>query len=353
MRILYLEDDPGLARLTQRVLAREGITVETVGEGREALRRTASNDYDAILVDFRLPGMDGLEVIRELVLQPESPPVLMITGEGDESLAVEALKAGAADYMVKDSQSQFLNLAPMRIKQAIEQAQILRDKQAAEEAKAKLVEELDAFAHTVAHDLKSPIQNVLMNLDMLDLVSEEERKKLCNRLRGELERSKRIVDSLLLFATVGKDEIELMEVSLGTGVQSALLRLQPQIEEAGAKITLPETWPSVMGRSDWLEEVWSNYLSNALRYGGEKPEITIGWKEQGDMIRAWLQDDGPGVREEIQQNLFTPLTKRHQSFGTGLGLSIIGRIMERFDGIAGYDSSFKEGARFFIEIPKA
>lgn len=353
MRILYLEDDPGLARLTQRVLAREGMDVETVGEGGKALSRASEGDFDAILVDFRLPGMDGLEVIRKLVLQQGIPPVLMITGEGDETLAVEALKAGAADYMVKDSQSQFLNLAPMRIKQAIEQAQILRDKQAAEQAREILVEELDAFAHTVAHDLKNPLQNIILNLDMLDLVSEEERKKLCSRLRGELERSKRIVDSLLLLATVRKDDVELMEVSLATGLQGALLRLQPQIEVSGTSITLPETWPKVMGRSDWLEEVWANYLSNALNYGGDKPQLLVGWEEKEDMIRAWFQDNGPGVSEEIQPGLFTPLNKRQSAKGTGLGLSIVSRIMEKFDGKAGFDSSFKEGARFFIEIPKA
>jgi signal transduction histidine kinase len=353
MRILYLEDDPGLARLTQRVLGRDGMKVETVGNGPSALERAFSEQFDAILVDFRLPGMNGLEVIRALAERQDVPPVLMITGEGDERLAVEALKAGADDYLVKDSQSQFLNLAPMRIKQAIEQAQLRRDKQIAEAGREQLLEELDAFAHTVAHDLKNPLQNISLNLDMLDLVDGERRKELTERLRVELQRSKRIVDSLLLLATVRKEDVERMEVSLHTGVKGALLRLQPQIEEAKASLSLPETWPSVMGRSDWLEEVWANFLTNALRYGGKQTQIMIGWEMEETMIRAWLQDTGPGVPEEVQAHLFTPVTKRQQSVGSGLGLSIVQRIMARLDGDAGYDSSYTRGARFFIEIPKA
>ena len=353
MRILYLEDDPGLARLTQRVLGREGMEVETIDEGEKALLRASGEDFDAILVDFRLPGKDGLEVIRELVKRPGMPPVLMITGEGDERLAVEALKAGAADYLVKDSQSQFLNLAPMRIRQAIEQAQILRDKQEAEAAREQLLEELDAFAHTVAHDLKNPLQNIFLNLDMLDMVPEGRRAELIQRLRTELGRSKRIVDSLLLLATVRKEEVELMEVSLKTGVEGAFLRLQPQVEGAGAQVSLPESWPRVLGRSDWLEEVWANFLSNALRYGGDNLNIEIGWEEQEAMIRAWFQDSGPGVPKEVQPVLFNPLTSKQQSKGSGLGLSIVKRIMARLDGSVGYDSSVSGGARFFIEIPKA
>ncbi|MEZ4687698.1 MAG: hybrid sensor histidine kinase/response regulator, partial [Bacteroidia bacterium] len=321
--------------------------------GPEALLRAVSEEFDAILVDFRLPGMDGLEVIREFVKKPDMPPVLMITGEGDERLAVEVLKAGAADYLVKDSQSQFLNLAPMRIRQAIEQAQLLRDKQAAEAAREQLLEELDAFAHTVAHDLKNPLQNIFLNLDMLDLVPEAGRSELIQRLRTELGRSKRIVDSLLLLATVRKEEVELMEVSLKTGVEGALMRLEPQIEEVGAQISLPERWPRVMARSDWLEEVWANFLSNALRYGGSHPVIEIGWEAQGENIRAWLEDQGPGVSKAIQPFLFSPLTKKQQSVGSGLGLSIVSRIMARLDGRAGYDGSHVKGARFFIEIPKA
>lgn len=351
LHILYIEDDPGLARLTQRVLGREGMHVDTVSGGDQAFEEIQNNVYDAILVDYRLPGMDGLEITHALVGKEDTPPIVMITGEGNETLAVESLKAGAADYIVKDSQSQFLKLAPMRIRQAIDQAQLLRDKQAAETAQKQLLAELDAFAHTVAHDIKSPLQNILMNLEVLEMAEGEKRKKIAGLFRTELQRSKRIVDSLLLLATVRKEKLQLRTIKLSTSFSGAMMRLQPQIDEANAQLESPADWPLVIGRSDWLEEIWANYISNALRYGGDSPHIQIGWEQRGTMIRAWVQDHGPGVTKDQEVLLFAPLESRDNSIGTGLGLSIVSRIMNRLDGNYGLDSSWQKGARFYFEIP--
>ncbi|MFK7970842.1 MAG: response regulator [Bacteroidia bacterium] len=355
--ILYLEDDPGLGRLTQRVLARDGMDVELAQTGVQALSLASQNRYDAILVDYRLPVMNGLEVITSLMAEEETPPVIMITGEGNEALAVDAMKLGAADYLTKDSQSQFLNLAPMRIRHAIEQAQLKRDKLAAEEAQSQLIQELDAFAHTVAHDLKNPLQNVLLNLDRLKHDDAEKRAHVVELLRTELARSKQIVDGLLLLATVRKDELRLQDVSLGVGIKGALARLRPQVAAIGADITLPENWPRVLGRSDWLEEVWANLLSNTLKYGGDQPSVRVYWEEQPEMIVVYFEDNGPGVPEAIASKVFRPLPftphDEHAVTGTGLGLSIVARIIDRLSGEVYLDPGYTSGARFVIKIPMA
>jgi signal transduction histidine kinase len=114
-------------------------------------------------------------------------------------------------------------------------------------------------------------------------------------------------------------------------IHEAQLRLRDQIQQSDAEITLQEVaaWPTAMGYAPWVEEVWANYLSHALKYGGKPPRIEIGASSQaGGMVRFWVRDHGPGLSPEDQSRLFTPFTRLDQvrAQGHGLGLSIVQRI---------------------------
>lgn len=112
-----------------------------------------------------------------------------------------------------------------------------------------------------------------------------------------------------------------------------------------------------MGYSPWVEEVWVNYLSNALKYGGQPPRIELGATEQEGMVRFWVRDYGPGIAPEDQTRLFTPFTRLDQvtTKGHGLGLSVVQRIMDKLDGRAGVESDGVpgEGSLFYFELPRA
>ncbi len=128
-RILYMEDDPGLARLLQKILQRRGFVIDIATNGEEGLSMLETNLYELLLVDYNMPFLGGIDVIRALSAKNALPPTIMITGEGNELVAVEALKLGAADYIVKDTDMKYLDLLPSVIDQVLFRQQMLRDRQ--------------------------------------------------------------------------------------------------------------------------------------------------------------------------------------------------------------------------------
>ena len=137
IRIIYVEDDPGLARLMQKRLGRAGYVVDIAADGKAGIAKYHADPYDVVLVDQSLPIHDGLEVIRTLGSHGALPPTIMITGTGDERVAVEAMKLGADDYIVKDVDGGYLSLLPSVIKKALQQRSAVKEKQQAEEALRK------------------------------------------------------------------------------------------------------------------------------------------------------------------------------------------------------------------------
>ncbi|MDQ7784819.1 MAG: sigma 54-interacting transcriptional regulator [Desulfomonilaceae bacterium] len=134
IRILYMEDDAGLARLFQKKLSKSGYAVDTAPDGEQGLAAHKADPYDILAVDHRMPGKNGLDVIRELGEEGTLPPTIMITGAGDERVAVEAMKLGAADYIIKDVEGGYLRLMPMVIERAVAKQRLLEEKEAAERA---------------------------------------------------------------------------------------------------------------------------------------------------------------------------------------------------------------------------
>ncbi len=133
-RILYMEDDPGLSRLLQKSLQRRGYSVDTAADGEEGLRVLAAARYDLLLVDYNMPYCGGLDVIRALSKEGTLLSTIMVTGQGNEEIAVEALKLGASDYVVKDVDMKYLELLPVIIDRVRLQQQLLRERQQMTEA---------------------------------------------------------------------------------------------------------------------------------------------------------------------------------------------------------------------------
>ncbi len=136
-RILYMEDDPGLSRLLQKSLQRRGYIVDIAADGEEGLSMLASSSYDLLLVDYNMPFCGGIDVIRTLSAQGALLPTIMVTGQGNEEIAVEALKLGASDYVVKDVEMKYLDLLPVIIDRVLYQQHILRESHQMEERSAR------------------------------------------------------------------------------------------------------------------------------------------------------------------------------------------------------------------------
>jgi len=230
--------------------------------------------------------------------------------------------------------------------------------------------ELDAFAHTVAHDLKAPLSLLTGYTSFIaagEVADDPAQMDLCVRAIGQSARKMHnIIDELLLLSSVRKMEDVLRQpLDMGMIVSDVLVRLSDLVDQEHAEVLMPKAWPIAWGYAQWIEEVWANYISNALKYGGTPPRIEIGATVMdGDspgngpgMIRFWVRDNGDGLTEEQQARLFIPFERLDQARakGHGLGLSIVHRIMEKLGGMAGVESSAVpgEGSTFYFVLPQA
>lgn len=217
---------------------------------------------------------------------------------------------------------------------------------------------LDAFAYSVAHDLKNPLTMVVGYADMLreDFAAyppETVQESLNTIVEYGIKMSS-IVDALLLLASVGtNEEVELEAVDMPLIVEAVLRRVTNMVTEFTAEIAFPRWWPIALGYGPWLEEVWYNYLSNGIKYGGRPPRLELGFDElDNGMIRYWVKDNGPGLPVDDPLTLFHPQTRRHRSSdGHGLGLSIVQRVIDRLGGQVGAESLPGGGSRFSFTLP--
>jgi len=203
----------------------------------------------------------------------------------------------------------------------------------------RLIADLDAYARSVAHDLKNPIGGVIGLTEFIkeDILNQKQDQafELLDILNEQGHKMLTIVDELLLLSRIRKEDIQPIEIDMQSIVNDAINRLRQPIKDRGAKFKLPEKWPVVKGNPQWIEEVWVNLISNAIKYGGDPPEIVIGTEKMiSGWNRFWIQDNGNGLPAELYEKLFTDFERLGQQTveGHGLGLSITKRIIEKLGG---------------------
>lgn len=220
--------------------------------------------------------------------------------------------------------------------------------------------ELETFAHMVAHDLKSPLSNIVGFAELLRAEPDfpaDQRQEYINRIARNAAKLHNIIDELLLLAQTRKAEVELLPIDMERIVAEVQVRLAFPINEAQATLKLPRTWPAALGYTSWVEEVWINYVSNAIKYGGQPPRIELGGKKLSNgYIRFWVRDNGHGIPPEEQAHLFTAFGKksRVRATGYGLGLSIVKQIVEKMGGQVGVESDGLpgKGSMFYFTLPQ-
>ncbi len=221
--------------------------------------------------------------------------------------------------------------------------------------------DLDAFARMVAHDLKNPLGVLISYGDLLVgyglQAPPHELQLIFQELHRAGQKAFNIVEELLLLARVRhKDSVRLESLDMAQIVEEAQQRLTFIIADHRAEIFYPASWPVAVGYAPWVEEIWANYLSNGLKYGGKPPRLHLGATlEQNGMIRFWVRDNGPGLPAEAQARLFAEFTRLNEvrAQGHGLGLSIVRRIVDRLGGQAGVESDNVpgQGCTFYFTLP--
>lgn len=348
IRALVAEDDFMVRAMIRGLLGEVGYTV--VGEavnGYEAVEMTQQHKPDIVLMDIDMPGMDGIEATRR-ISEACPTPVVILTAYDTPDLISRAGQAGAGAYLVKLPNAHELDRAITIAISRFEDLVELR----------RLNIELDTFARTVAHHLKTPLALVSQHVGLLvdEFSLAEEPYQLISAIAHQTEKMSHIVDELLLLAGMRKSNIELAELNMGRIVSEVQRRLSGLILEYNAQIKLPSQWPSAMGHAPWVEEIWANYLSNAIKYGGKPPVVRLGATKRSDgVVRFWVRDNGLGLQLKEREDLFTPFTRlTHGDVpGYGLGLSIVKRIVGRLGGQVGIESDGVpgEGCLFYFTLP--
>jgi len=222
-------------------------------------------------------------------------------------------------------------------------------------------EDLNAFAHTVAHNLKAPLTHVILAADLLELnigSMNEECAPYVKTIVNYGRKMTDIIDELLLLAEVrSREDLLLLPLQMGRIIQDVVARLKTVTDQYDAEMIWPEekeAWPCVIGYAPWVEEVWANYLTNAIKYGGRPPRIEIGSTVLANgMVRFWVSDNGEGIPLDDQRTLFQPFArlKPYSTDGHGLGLSIVRRIIEKLGGDVAVESKVGEGSVFSFTLP--
>jgi two-component system sensor histidine kinase/response regulator len=208
----------------------------------------------------------------------------------------------------------------------------------------------------VAHDLMNPVSTTLLVAKSIER-AELDRKQLLFFLQGitdNMRKMSRIIDDLLMLSEVRKIDIVSEPIDMGKTVAAAVERLKDMIVSSQTEIIQPESWPEALGYAPWVEEVWVNYISNAIKYGGKPPCIELSACIQpGGAVKFCVRDNGKGLSGVDKELLFKPFSKLKQThaLGHGLGLSIVRRIVEKLDGEVSLESAPGGGSIFGFTLP--
>ena len=364
--ILIVDDTPANLRLLIGILTAQGYGVRPAPDGTLAIASARAEPPDLILLDIMMPGLSGYEVCEQLKADERTRdiPVIFVSALDDVVDKVKGFEVGGVDYITKPIQVKEVLArieTHLKLMELRKELQTVNDELVSSNAELQARnEELDAFAHTVAHDLRTPLNLIAGYAELLadghNTISEEQVHQFSQEIVRSGHKMNGIIEELMLLAGLRRTQVEMKPLDMGSIVAQARQRLAVMVEEYQGEITWPEHWPTASGHAPWVEQVWVNYLSNAIKYGGRPPRIKVGATEQPDgTVRFWVRDNGPGIGPEDQSRLFTPFERLDQARATGygLGLSIVQRIVKKMAGEVGVESDGVpgQGSIFAFDLP--
>jgi signal transduction histidine kinase len=375
-----VDDNPVNVRLLSQMLKARDYRVRTAGSGERALAAARSESPDLILLDVMMPDLDGYEVCSRLKADEATAdiPIIFISALGEAKDKVRAFEVGGVDYVTKPLQIEEIearlqtHLSIQRLRRELQAAnrELSRRLDELDEMNAKLQaqnEELIAYDRSVSHDLKNTIGFIAMTAEFLvesfDQLDDAQLRSLLRDIARRGYKANSIVESLLLLAQPGPVPCEPLDMS--EIVETAVDGLHAMIEKYGADLRIPDTFPEAQGQTALVERVWDNYISNAIKYGGDPPLVVLGAERLDDgWVRFWVQDNGEGVKPEDRERIFDAFTRYSDGRieGHGLGLSIAKRIVQKMDGeVAVEDARWSDetpdgarasgGSRFSFTLP--
>ena len=358
LRVLLVEDDADDAALVLRALQNAGFeTIHDVADTREAFtRKIRSAPYDVVLADYQLPQWQGLEAIDVLHEQGLDIPVVLVTGSLGEVRAVECIKRGAANYVLKDH----LTRLPLIVGAAMKERRLRQEHRRAQEELLRSNRDLEQFAYVASHDLQEPLRMVAIFTQMLAERLQEKLDEETGRYMGFVvegaTRMQAMIEDLLSFSRLGRGGIQPVATDCEEVLRRALGNLAGAIEQSGAVVDC-ETLPVVMADPGLLLQLFQNLVGNAIKFRStEPPRIKVSAGEQGNEWVFAVRDNGIGISPEYAENIFVIFRRLHtrQEYpGNGLGLAICKKVVEQHGGRIWVESELGQGSIFKFSLPKS
>ena len=363
--ILIVDDKLENLQVLESTLTESGYQVRKAINGAMALMGAVAKPPDLILLDIRMPDMDGYEVCQKLKANPTTKdiPVIFLSALDDVIDKVKAFKAGGIDYIVKPFQTEEILV---RVQNQLHicqlQQQLKGQNQRLMDLNQELTQsnqELEQFAYVVSHDLKQPLQVILGFAKLLHKQSQNHpESKLAQGLAHIVKSSTRmqqLIDDLLAYSRVGAQTIDLQPVDCNEVVTQALEDLQIAIAEKKATVTYG-TLPTISANHNQLAELLQNLIANGIKFHHleRSPQVQISAIQQEDNWLFTVRDNGIGIKPENRDRIFQMFQRLHsqQEYpGTGIGLATCKKIVELHGGKIWIESQNDIGTSFHFTIP--
>jgi signal transduction histidine kinase len=362
LRVLLVEDNASDAELVLRELRREGFDVisDIVQTIEEFTRQIRTNSYQIILADYNLPQWRGVEALEVMRQEGLDIPLILVSGAVGDVIAVECIKQGATDYVLKDA----LSRLPVSVRRALQEKRQRDQREQAEQDLARKATELarsnqdlEQFAYVASHDLQEPLRMVAAYTQLL---SERYRGKLDAdadkyigyAVEGAL-RMQTLIRDLLAYSRIGRNGIG-SHSDCNNVVEEAVLNLKASIQESAAVVTC-NNLPIVATDRTQMLQLFQNLIGNAIKFRTkEAPAIRISAEPQGAVWQFAVTDNGIGIAPEYKDLIFVifqRLNAREEYSGNGVGLAICKKIVERYGGKIWIESALGHGATFHFTLP--
>ncbi|KFE71451.1 hybrid sensor histidine kinase/response regulator [Hyalangium minutum] len=359
LRILLLEDSPQDAQLIEAVLEEGGLDFElTRASGQAGFKAAlAGGRSDLILSDYNVPGFDGLTALAVAQRSCPDVPFLFVSGALGEERAIELLKRGATDYVLKDRLERLVPSVERALREAHEKAERKRA-EAELRARAEFEQQLIGI---VSHDLRNPLNAILLASSAVlkrdDLDARVTKSIL--RIQSSGERAARMIRDLLDFTQArmgGGMRVERKPVFLRELVQQVVE--EAQVTHPGRELrTHYEGESGGEWDPDRLAQAVDNLVVNALRYSPHGTPVTVRTRDEGDVLTLEVHNEGEPISSELRARLFQPMQRgvAHRdgaSRSVGLGLYIVDHIARAHGGEVDVHSSRAEGTTFRLRLPR-
>lgn len=376
-RILIVDDDRALlAALTGALQLRiPHIEVETCDSATVATQKVSQTEYDAVVTDIKMPGMDGLTLLREIrSLQPELP-TLLITGHGQHDLAVQALRGGAFDFIQKPIERDYFIASLMRAIRVRKMDRQIREQQEAlanhaaelEQAVQERTEQLrasnrrkDEFLATLSHELRNPLAPIRSGLEILAM-EDDRNQETIGLMQEQLGHLVRLVDDLLDTSRIMQGKIELRKesVELGALVKQSVKVIGSLIRSRQVQlvVNVPEEPIWLDADPTRLVQVIENLLNNAIKYTDASGRIELTVARQAGQAVISVRDTGIGIEPQLLPNIFDLFTQSTRALdraqgGLGIGLTLVQQIVEMHEGsVSAHSDGPGCGSTFVIRLP--